>query len=88
MQTCQNMTALVVNIDVPRLYSCQNCTDQDICENWTGRAYGCCSHWRCRVCRGPWWAICCDHKACLATGVPNGVTYYDDTHMKPAPKYL
>jgi hypothetical protein len=83
------MTALTAEKieTLPGLHSCFTCADnlgcnlETRCESMAG-----CIKWRCRVCRAPWWAVGFDHEACNDTGVPNGVTYHDGTHMAPLPE--
>ena len=72
---------------IPGLHSCFTCADnlgcnlEPRCESMEG-----CIKWRCRVCRAPWWTVGYNHETCNATGVPNGVTYHDGTHMAPLPE--
>jgi len=71
---------------LPGLHACFTCADnlgcnlEPRCESMSG-----CIKWRCRVCRAPWWTVGYDHEACNTTGVHNGVTYHDGTHMAPLP---
>ena len=64
--------------------SCYHCSDNETCNLGPRQSdMDGCPKWRCRICRGPWWATSMDHGACVATGVPNGVFYHDGSHMKP-----
>lgn len=68
----------------PGLLSCYYCADNLTCNLEPRReSMAGCQKWRCHVCRGPWWCTSLAHDKCMATGVPNGVTYHDGSSMKP-----
>jgi hypothetical protein len=67
-------------------HNCLICWDAPTCNleaNATDKAG--CLNWRCQVCRGPILLGMLKHDRCMATGVPNGITYHDGTHRAPFP---
>ena len=68
----------------PGLHSCYHCHDNPTCNLELRQSdMDGCPKWRCQICRGPWWTPSLDHAKCVATGIPNGMTYHDGTTMRP-----